>query len=192
MKRRLLHKKTWRHIALGLLIGLFVVQADLRADSVGEAPRVVARAYGEVPPDATIFVEIPDESDVNIWVRDTMISNLERLGYTVAEDAPFIMKLDGKVRNDTTEGSRFSLEGESGISRFNTLQLNYKVPFGEGKSQPNQTSVTITASVSKPGSRPIWQGTASATALHRHAIDVQPARVAALADAVGKTVGGSN
>jgi len=139
-----------------------------------------------------MFVEIPNESDVNIWVRDTMMSRLEQQGYKVTEDGEFVMKVSAQVRNDTTEGSRFSLEGERGLSRFNTLQLEYRVPLGEGKAQPNQTSVTITASLGKPGGRPIWQGTASATALHRHALDVQPAMVAALVEAVGKTVGGSS
>jgi hypothetical protein len=169
-----------------------MIGGDAGATEIGSDPRVVARAYGDVPEGATMSVQVPDESDVNLWVRDTMIGNLEQRGYRIEDDAPLVMEVDARVRSDSTEGSRFSLEGDRGISRFNTITLNYKVPLGEGKSQANQTSISITATLKKEGGRPIWQGTASAAAMHRQALDVQPALVAALADAVGKTVGGSS
>jgi len=174
------------------LIAFSLGGGDARAADIGSDPRVVARAYGEVPTSGAMDVQVPDESDVNLWVRDTVIANLEQRGYTVEAGAPMVLKVNAQVRSDSWESSRFSLEGDRGISRFNTLTLNYKVPLGERKSQPGQTSISVTATLNKDGGRPIWQGTASATAFNRQALDVQPALVAALVEAIGKTVGGSN
>jgi len=190
--RRLGDLQFWRAVAFGFLVVFFGTVSAGRATDIGADPRVVARAYGEVPEGATLSVQVPDQSDVNLWVRDTMIGNLQRLGYTVADDAALVMKLSAEVRNDSTEGSRFSLEGQRGLARDNSFTLNYRLPLGEGKSQPSQTSISIIATISKDGGRPLWQGTASSTAMHRQALDVQPALIAALANAVGKTVGGSS
>ncbi|HMB77124.1 MAG TPA: hypothetical protein VKN76_12040 [Kiloniellaceae bacterium] len=192
MFRGLGHPRVWQLLALGVFAAVFTAPAALQAAEIGASPKVVARAYGEVPTSGKMDVQVPDNSDVNLWVRDTVVANLEQRGYEVEAGAAMVLKVSAQVRSDSWDSSRFSLEGDRGISRFNTLTLNYKVPLGEGKSQPNQTSISVRATLNKDGGRPIWQGTASATAFNRQALDVQPALVAALVDAIGKTVGGSS
>jgi len=152
----------------------------------------VARAYGELPDESRITVEIPNDNDVNLWVRDNVVRGLQQRGYQIVDDASLVLKLDSQLRSDNEDGSRFSLEGDRGISRENTLLLGYSLPLGERKSQASQTHISITASLGERGKAPIWQGSATAAASHHRALEVQPALVASLVDAIGKTVGVSD
>jgi len=180
-------------IALSVVLALFLVVGMARAAvELGANAKVVARAYGELPDESRITVEIPNDSDINLWVRDNVILNLRQRGYQVVDDASLVLKLRSELRSDHDSGSRFSLEADSGISRENTLLLGYTVPLGERPSQGSQTYISITASLGERGKAPIWQGTVSALARHRRALEVQPVLVALLVDAIGKTVGVSD
>jgi hypothetical protein len=190
-----LRKSPWAQLrtALSVVLALFVAAGMARAAvELGANAKVVARAYGELPDESRITVEIPNDSDVNLWVRDNVVLNLQQRGYQIVDDASLVLKIRSELRSDHDSGSRFSLGADSGISRENTLLLGYTVPLGERPSQGSQTYISITASLGERGKAPIWQGTASALARHRRALELQPVLVTLLIDAIGKTVGVSD
>ena len=91
------------------------------AVEVGKDAKIVARAYGELPPESRITVEIPNESDMNIWVRDNVVTDLTQRGYQIVDDASLVLKLNAEARSANEDGSRFSLEGDQGHLPFQHL-----------------------------------------------------------------------
>ena len=79
-----------------------------------------------------------------------------------------------------------------GINRHNSLTLDYTVPLGERPSQGSSTFFSVMATLSELGKQPIWQGTSTARARHRRALELQPAVITALMNALGETVGVSD
>lgn len=160
------------------------------AVELGDAPRVVSRLYGELPEDKRVSIEFDRDSELNQWIRQRMVLEMEGRGYEVVEGAAQVLSFRSQLRSDHDSGTRFSLQAESGISRRDTLLLDYTVPLGERPGIGSSTYFSVTATLGYRGKRALWQGTSSAKARHRRAVELQPDVVTALTNAIGKTVGG--
>ena len=82
--------------------------------SFGESPKVVARSYGPMPADRVIAVTFDKTNDLNLWIRATMVADLEFKGYEIRDDAPLILHFRSQLRSDQDSGSRFSLHADRG------------------------------------------------------------------------------
>lgn len=162
------------------------------AVELGDAPRVVSRLYGELPEDKRVSIEFDRDSELNKWIRHRMALAMEGRGYEVVEGADQVLSFRSQIRSDHDSGTRFSLQAESGISRRDSLLLDYTVPLGERPGLGSSTYFSVTASLGYRGKRALWQGTSSAKARHRRAVELQPEVVTALMNALGKTVGGDS
>lgn len=174
-----------------LLIMITAASATATVD-LGESPRVVARAYADLPEEKEIAVEFDHESDLNHWIRERLVIELEGRGYRIADSARQVLSFRSQLRSDHDSGTRFSLQADAGINRGDSLVLDYKVPLGERPGFGSSTYFSVTASLGFRGERTIWQGTSSAKTRHRRAVELQPQVVSKLMSAFGKTVGGSS
>jgi hypothetical protein len=183
----------YRVLVVSLLVaGLFAEGATQAAVKLGDAPQVVARSYGPLPEEKVIAVEYDMASEMNEWIRATMVRDLERRGYEVRDDAGLVLRFRSQLRSDQDSGTRFSLQAGRGIDRDSGFQLDYSVPLGERPGIGSSTYFAITATAQERGKQALWQGTASARARHRRAVELQPAVITSLLNALGKTVGSSN
>ncbi len=161
----------------------------LAAQLLGDQPRVVAKAFGEMPADVTLMVRYDKKTELNIWIRTTLITHLISQGYTIEEEAPWVLSFRSELRSDTDDGTRFTLEATKNLDRHNSVILDYKVPLGDRQGKASSTYFAVTATLRKAGERAIWQGTSSARTRHKRSLELQPPVVTALAGALGKTVG---
>lgn len=173
-------------IPLGVKFGFKPANA---AQLLGDQPRVSAKAFGEMPEDITLTVRYDKKSELNIWIRTTLITHLTSQGYKVEEEAPWILSFRSELRSDTDDGTRFTLEASKNRGRHNSAILDYKVPLGDRQGVASSTYFAVTATLRKGGERAIWQGTSSARTRHKRSLELQPLVVTALANALGKTVG---
>jgi len=176
-------------VTLLLLAGAFSGGLAQAAVKLGEAPRVVARAYAPLPEEKVIAVEYEEASEMNKWIRSTMVRDLERRGYEIKEDADLVLRFRSQLRSDQDSGTRFSLQAERGIERHDSFRLDYSVPLGERPGIGSSTYFSITATLGRRGKQALWQGTASAKARHRRAVELQPVVITSLLNALGQTVG---
>jgi hypothetical protein len=174
---------------LGGVVGGGVARAAVK---LGDAPRVVARAFAALPDDKVIAIEYDSASEMNKWIRATMMRDLERRGYEVRDDAVLVLRFRSQLRSDQDSGTRFTLEAGKSIDRDDGFRLDYQVPLGERPGIGSSTYFSITATVQERGKQALWQGTSSARARHRRAVELQPAVITALLNALGKTVGVSD
>jgi hypothetical protein len=174
-----------------LLLAISAAPA-VAAVELGESPRVVARAYADLPEDKEIAVEFDQESDLNQWIRERITIELEGRGYRIVDSARQILSFRSQLRSDHDSGTRFSLQADAGINRGDSLLLDYKVPLGERPGFGSSTYFSVTATLGFRGERAVWQGTSSARTRHRRAVELQPQVVSKLMSAFGKTVGGAS
>ena len=118
-----------------------------------------------------IAVEFDKASELNEWLRLTMVRDLERRGYEIRDDADLVLRFRSQLRSDQDSGSRFSMQAESGIERHDSFRLDYSVPLGERPGIGSSTFFSITATAGRRGKQALWQGSASAKARHRRAVE---------------------
>ena len=88
-------------LARWLLPFLFMMTASvpvMAAVDLGESPRVVARAYADLPEDKEVAVEFDKESDLNQWIRERMMLELEGRGYRIVDSAPLVLSFRSQLR----------------------------------------------------------------------------------------------
>lgn len=181
---------TRRAFLAGSLVAVLPAGGVARAAvKLGDAPRVVTRSFAPLPDDKVIAVEYDSASEMNKWIRATMVRDLERRGYEVRDDALLVLRFRSQLRSDQDSGTRFSLQAGKSIDRDDGFRLDYQVPLGERPSIGSSTYFSITATAGERGKQPFWQGTSSARARHRRAVDLQPVVITSLLNALGKTVG---
>jgi hypothetical protein len=186
LSRRLTYRVLFAILLLAGALSGGVVQAAVK---LGDAPRVVARAYAPLPEEKVIAVEFDKASELNEWIRLTMVRDLERRGYEIRDDADLVLRFRTQLRSDQDSGTRFSMQAESGIERHDSLRLDYNVPLGERPGIGSSTFFSITATAGRRGKQALWQGSSSAKARHRRAVELQPVVITSLLNALGKTVG---
>ncbi len=181
---------TRRALLAGPLVAVVLAGGAARAAvKLGDAPRVVARSFAPLPDDKVIAVEYDTASEMNKWIRATMVRDLERRGYEVRGDATLVLRFRSQLRSDQDSGTRFSLQAGKSIDRDDGFRLDYQVPLGERPGIGSSTYFSITATAGERGKQALWQGTSSARARHRRAVDLQPVVITSLLNALGKTVG---
>ncbi|MDX1401908.1 MAG: hypothetical protein R3245_08300 [Kiloniellales bacterium] len=163
--------------------------AVFAAKDLGDRPKVVAKAFGELAPKATLAVRYDEMSDLNVWIRATMINYLKARGYVIDENAKLVLTFRSELRTDSRDGSRFSLEANKNRSSDDTFFLDYNVPLGERPGPAASSYFAISATLGETGERAIWHGTSSARTTHRRNVELQPLVVTALINALGETVG---
>ncbi len=181
---------------LSLALVLLLVAGGARA---GDSALVSTTLFRDLPPGTAVSVEVYDDSELNLRVRDDFVAALEARGVDIAEDAPLELMLDLQVREGRLEVTEPSLgRASSNVSdsrvELNVLSNREDSVLGGRRSDPGtrvvrESLVNLNAQLRDPGARELlWQGDAS-TAMDRRGLDgLAPRLVAPLADSYGRSV----
>lgn len=105
--------------ALVLVVLLFAVAEPARAQDEIE---LAAIGYRELPPGIALRLELTDDSDLNLQVREMIADELMARGHRISVEAPFVLQIEtfstsgggndpdlGSFRADTDEGAEIRL-----------------------------------------------------------------------------------
>ncbi len=151
--------------------------------------KVVARAYGAIPDPKALSVTFDRANDLNLWIRSTLKTRLSYLGWQVGGNAVHVLTFRSELRDNNQVSNAFTFRADRNRGRENTFALDLTLPLGGASGFGPSSRFAITASLAGENGGTIWQGTASTITRYRSLIEVQNEVVAALAAAVGETVG---
>ncbi len=146
-------------VALALLFAALPVRAQTIAD-------VVAVAYRDLPAGTALRLRLLDDSDLNLQVRDMVAGQLTGAGYSISDDAAFVLQIETETVSDAavdpslgsfqagTEGSEVRLNLWS--SREDSLLQRRR----DGTSSALVYRISLGLYDERDG-RYYWRGTAS-------------------------------
>lgn len=102
-------------LAAAAMLILIAAAAPAHAQEPAEPQLELATAgYRELPPGTALRLELMDDSDLNLQVRELIAEELARRGHPVAEGAPFILQIEtGTAADDETDPTLGSFEANT-------------------------------------------------------------------------------
>jgi hypothetical protein len=86
-------------------LGSAIVVLLTAASAAAQAPsEVTAVAYRELPAGLAVQVQLLDDSDLNLQVRDMIVEQLTAQGYTVSDTAPFLLQVETQTAAESDQG----------------------------------------------------------------------------------------
>jgi hypothetical protein len=186
----------WR-LALGLSLSLF---AGVGSAAAGQSATVDAQRLEAVPAGAAVAVEIYDDSELNLEVREAFVSALEARGVPVEAAARLRVMLDLQLREGRLEETAPSLgrshsDTQETEVEVNVLSSSQDSLLGGQRSEPGtrvvrEGVVSLEAQLrDRAGGPVLWTGRARTTDDARGFERLAPMLAAPLAEAYGETVG---
>jgi hypothetical protein len=131
-------------------------------------PEVVAAAYRDLPAGLTVRLELLDDSELNLQVRDLIAGQLAADGHTVAETAPFVLQIETQTASEAADDP--SLGSFQATDRSAEIRMNLWSSSEDSLLQGRQDKVGAEARYrislglydSRDG-RYYWRGAASTT-----------------------------
>ncbi len=203
-----------RHKALYLLLAVLVFGANVRVATMAQGTDDVdgvmsASAFRPVPDDSRLTIQIADDTDINLRLRDVAERLLRRAGYTIVSEKPtFTLRLEsqrisGGVQFDRSIGS---LRAGSSVGRptgnrsgpqGTGVDLNLKLwsstrnsllsPKSPGSAPKQGLGIQIEA-FDEIARKPAWHGVARAVDSGGDSFRTGSALVRHLVDAFGLTI----
>jgi len=178
-------------LALVALASLAAVSAGMPADAQ-TPPEVVAAAYRDLPAGLAVRLELMDDSDLNLQVRDLIAGQLAADGYTVAETAPFVLQIETQTASQAADDP--SLGSFQATDRGAEIRMNLWSSTEDSLLRGRQDKVGAEARYrislglydSRDG-RYYWRGAASTTLDQGDAAAASRDMVPALIAQFGKT-----
>ncbi|MGP1255269.1 MAG: hypothetical protein ACTS10_12705 [Kiloniellales bacterium] len=174
---------------------LWVVAATAQAN---EQARVIATLFSDAPPMLPVSVDVYDDSELNLQLRDDVIAALKARGVTVDPAGALLLMLDLQVRQGQMERTDPSL-GQAQTSRggaqvdVNVLSNTEDSLLGGQRSEPGvrilrEGLVTLSGQLrDQAENEVVWQGDASTSMDERGLEGLAPLLVDPLADSYGRT-----
>ena len=182
----------WR----ALLVGLLLASSAMAQQS--DAARITATLFAETAPVLPVSVDVYDDSELNLRLRDDFEAALKSRGVTVDPSAPLVLMLDLQVRQGQIERTGPTLGraetnlGEAQVD-VNVLSNTEDSLLGGQRSQPGvrilrEGLVSLSAQL-RDSDQPevLWQGDAYTVMDARGLEGLAPLLVAPLADSYGRT-----
>ena len=179
-------------LALAALAALIAMSAG-GPTGAQTPPEVVAAAYRDLPAGLVVRLELLDDSELNLQVRDLIAEQLAAGGYTVADNAPFVLQIEtqtaSQAADDPSLGS-FEATDDRAEIRMNlwSTREDSLLQGRQGKvGAEARYRISLGLYDSRDG-RYYWRGAASTTLDQRDAADASSEMVPALVAQFGKTV----
>ncbi|WP_119166422.1 hypothetical protein [Algihabitans albus] len=183
----------WRVLLIGLIFGSTALAQG------GGPSRLVATLFADAAPVLPVAVDVYDDSELNVQLRDDFIAALQTQGVTVDPTAPLQLMLDLQVRQGEMERTGPTLgraETNLGDAQVdvNVLSNTEDSVLGGRRSETGvrilrEGLVTLSAQLRDPGqSEVVWQGDASTAMDARGLEGLAPLLVAPLAESYGRNV----
>ena len=182
----------WR----ALLVGLLFVSSAMAQQ--GDAARITATLFAETAPVLPVSVDVYDDSELNLRLRDDFEAALKSRGVTVDPSAPLVLMLDLQVRQGQMERTGPTLGraqtnlGEAQVD-VNVLSNTEDSLLGGQRSQPGvrilrEGLVSLSAQL-RDSDQPevLWQGDAYTAMDARGLEGLAPLLVTPLAESYGRT-----
>jgi len=178
--------------AAAVLVGLFVTAMPVGAQTPAD---VAAVAYRDLPAGLALRVQLLDDSDLNLRVRELVAEELAAGGYPVAEGAPFVLLVETQTNSETDSGpslGSFEVDDEGARIRMN-LWSSREDSLLRGRQESGTIEADARYRISlglydgRDG-RYYWRGTVTSTLDQGDAADASRAMVPALLAHFGKTV----
>lgn len=175
--------------AAAVLAGLIATAAPVGAQAPAE---VVAAAYRDLPAGLVVRLELLDDSDLNLQVRDLVAERLVADGYTVADTAPFVLQIETQTASpaaaDPSLGS-FEATDDRAEIRMN-LWSSREDSLLQGRQDKVGADASYRISLGLYDGRDgryYWRGSVSSTLDQGDAADASRDMVPALLAHFGKT-----
>lgn len=191
-----------------LLIGGTIAHAETEEPERGEAT-ITSRSFLQIPAGARVALQIADDSDINLRLRDVASQGLKRAGYIqVTKDPEYTLRLESErlTSGQRIDSSIGSLRYGSGVGRPEGKQsgpqgtgvdLNLKLWSSTrnsllspkpGDVAPKQGFLVVIAAFDEAEAKPAWQGIARAPDTGGDPFRVGSAMVKHLVDSLGLTL----
>ena len=174
------------------LAAVLLVAAPAAAQTPAE---VTAVAYRDLPAGLTVQVQLLDDSDLNLQVRDMIAAQLASQGYTVADDAPFLLQVETQTATERSrDPSLGSFEAtddraEIRMNLWSNREDSLLNPQEEERISGSVYRISLGLYDSRDG-RYYWRGSVSTALREREAATASRDMVPALLAHFGKTAGG--
>jgi hypothetical protein len=165
----------------------------------GDSAVISASRFSDLPPGKAVNVQVYDDSDMNLRVREAFVQALQVRGVTVVAGAPLELMLDLTVQEGRLEITQPSLgRASSNVSdsrvELNVLSNTEDSVLGGRRSEPGtrvvrEGIVSLNAQLNDPEAREtLWQGDVR-TEMDRRGLEGLAERmVEPLADSYGRNV----
>jgi hypothetical protein len=178
-------------LALVALAALAALSAGIPAGAQAP-PEVVAAAYRDLPAGLAVRLQLLDDSELNLQVRDLIAEQLAAAGHTVAETAPFVLQIETQTATQAADDP--SLGSFQATDRSAEIRMNLWSSTEDSLLQGRQDKIGAEARYrislglydSRDG-RYYWRGAASTTLDQGDAAAASRDMVPALLAQFGKT-----
>jgi len=191
-----------------LALALLVLSAPAaRAQTASAAPTgaLTARSYEALLPGSTIAVQAAEDSDQYQRIKAAIEASLRGRGYTVADDAPFVLEfyateVTGSRVADRSNGGRALQSAVPGADQAPSMGvlsgLNQNLFGGDASrrgsdqgsaAEPSRVHLSMMLSDQRAARR-IWQGTASGELRRPDSFAATQSLVPILVNRIGMTV----